>query len=210
MKPTSTNVIKLEVVNSKSSKTPSPEKETNKSKPPLPPLAAPTTPPAQSPWKSARAPVDPHPTAEPPAVTAKPPSPKPGVRIIPLEVKNTKSRVIPIEVKSNGAAVSRSPTHKSEKSVLNSSFKLAESQPERRAVSSQSANASPEKEPAPMVDVNRPRSVSSFRAERDLAASNATPTPALRNSSSFSYRDVTASTGLSLSTSYAGEKHTCI
>lgn len=54
-----------------------------------------------------------------------------------------------------------------------------------------------------MLETSRPRSVSSFRAERDQTlASTQQYTPGLRNSSSFSYRDLTPSLSSNLSTSY--------
>lgn len=111
--------------------------------------------------------------------------------------------------------MSRSNSKTENKSqMLNSSFKQA-SKPAAAEVKqqvevvekkAQSAAASPEKELTSMLDTSRPRSVSSFRAERDQTLASAQQqqhtASSLRNSSSFSYRDLTPSLSSNLSTSY--------
>ena len=199
------NVIKLEVVNGqKVEKTPSPEK-TNYSKPPLPPVNAAVTSHTSTvnagAWRSSKATENSQETVteSKPTVAnlvSKPPSPKPGVRMIPLEVKNTKSRMIPLEVKTNGTTISRSNS-KSEK-VLNNSFNVTPPVSGKALEKSGFLSANSKAEQQTTVD-SRPRSLSSFRIERE-----STNGANLRNASSFSYRE-NPSLSSGLSTSHSGK-----
>lgn len=115
--------------------------------------------------------------------------------MIPLEVKNTKSRMIPLEVKTNGTTISRSNS-KSEK-VLNNSFNVTPPVP-NKAIEKNGFLTATNKAESPTTVDSRPRSLSSFRIERESSGS-----ANLRNASSFSYRD-SPSLSSGLSTSHSG------
>ncbi len=212
------------MVNSKS-KTPSPEKQQINSKPPLPPVPSPVTtaPTAPTSWRSTKTPtvvnntsskaeLDQDTVAKPPTtptttVITKPTSQKPGVRMIPLEVKNTKSRVIPLEVKTNGSPSLSRSNSRCENKILNNSFNVTSPVTAKQTENngSFSSNCSPEKDEESLAEssiFNRPRSAGSFRIERDVTGLSGTN---LRTASSFSYRDATPSLNSNLSNSHSGK-----